>query len=160
MQAPVASLKRIEAAMDRASSPLVRALKMLGESNHDRGTCLVLEHEEFGEVLIADRFWRRDRAETLKDSVRLAVVDLSQEGAFRRIAVLVDPTGDEGVLDDGALALALAALDVAAALAGLGLPVDEGADKLQPSVRAQELPPAMPAEPPVRAMKDEGVWGI
>ncbi len=109
----------IDRALSRPSSTLSQALRVLGERSAGRGTCLVLEHDVHGETLIADRAWSHGRAETLRKVGDFALVELCQEAGFRRLAVLVQPTGDEEQLDDAGLALTMAALDVTAALADI-----------------------------------------
>jgi hypothetical protein len=146
MDAAVACLETIEDAIGRSSSPLARALQALGEANRGRGTCLLLEHEEFGEALIADRLWKLGRDETLRNGDHFALVDLRQEHGFKRLAVLVQPSGDERELDEDGCALALAALEVTSALAEIS-----GSQALEA--------PAMPARALGETMRDDGVWG-
>lgn len=156
MDAPGPGLKQIDDAMARATSPLARGLKALAEANAGCGTCLLVAHEEFGEVLIADRHWRRGRDETLRESARLALVDLHQESGFHRVAVLVEPSGGAGRLDDGALELTLAALEVTSALAAMAAPVAVPRDGVR-----MPLPAPVPlAALPGRATGDDGRWGI
>lgn len=156
MEASVASLQTIEDAISRASSPLARALRALGDANRGRGTCLLLEHEEFGEALIADRFWTLGRDETLRNREHFALVDLCQEHGFRRLAVLVAPSGDERELDAGACALALAALEVTSALAEIAAP--RGLDA--PVMPAQALGGrSAGAARPAMATTENGAWG-
>ncbi|MDH3263163.1 MAG: hypothetical protein OEM24_04120 [Paracoccaceae bacterium] len=154
MDASAASLQKIEDAIGRASSPLARALHALADANRGRGTCLLLEHEEFGEALIADRLWTLGRDETLKNREHFALVDLCQEHGFRRLAVLVEPSGEEGELDAGACALALAALEVTSALAEIAAP----RELVAPAVPVQALGGAG-ARRPAMATTEDGVWG-
>lgn len=157
MVASVASLQTIEAAIGRASSPLARALAALGEANRGRGTCLLLEHEEFGEALIADRYWTLGRDETLRNREHFALVELCQEHGFLRLAVLVEPSGAEGRLDAGACALTLAALEVTSALAEIAAPADQG-DPAVPVAAASGA--AMGAQGRGATMNEDRVWGI
>lgn len=159
MDASVASLQTIEDAIGRASSPLARALEALGEANRGRGICLLLEHEDFGEALIADRRWTLGRDETLRNREHFALVDLCQEHGFSRLAVLVEPSGEEGRLDAGACALTLAALEVTSALAEIAAP-KEPKEQNDPRVPAEALNGRIAPRPRLgSAMTDDRVWG-
>jgi hypothetical protein len=154
MDASAASLQTIEDAIGRASSPLARALKALAEANRGRGICLLLEHEDFGEALIADRVWTLGRDETLRNREHFALVDLCQENGFRRLAVLMEPSGEECRLDAGACALTLAALEVTSALAEIAAPTERS----EPEMPAEALSGAT-APQQGGAMTDDRVWG-
>jgi hypothetical protein len=117
VQGSDACLDSIERAMSAASSPLSRALRDLGSRIGNRGVCLLIEHEELGETLIADRNWAWDRADTLRNRDHFTLVDLRQDQDFRRFAVLVEPLGAEAELDEKGMQLTLAALGVTRALA-------------------------------------------
>jgi hypothetical protein len=119
MDETVACLDTIESAMGESSSALSRALRALGAANRGRGTCLLIEHDTLGEALIADRLWTMGRDETLRNRDHYALVDLHHAHGFRRLAVLVQPSGDERDLDADACALTIAALEVTSALAEL-----------------------------------------
>lgn len=121
-------LQTIEEALSRATSPLSIALRDLGSHIEGRGACLVVEHDTFGEALIADGRWSLDREETLRNCERLALVDLRQDCGVRRLAVLVEPLGSEARLDAAGCGLALAALSVTQALAEIAAPYDEPED--------------------------------
>lgn len=116
MQGSEACLNSIERAMSVASSPLSCALRDLGQRIGGRGMCLLIEHADLGETLIADRNWAWDRADTLRNRDHFTLVDLRQDRDFRRFAVLVEPQGDEDVLDEAGMQLTLAALGVTHAL--------------------------------------------
>lgn len=117
MQETDACLESIERAMSVATSPLARALRDLVRLTGGRGTCLLIEHDEMGETLIADRRWAWDRTETLRNRDHFTLVDLRQDDGFRRFAVLIEPSGTEDMLDETGLHLTLAALGVTHALA-------------------------------------------
>jgi phage terminase large subunit-like protein len=110
-------LHTIEGSLALASSPLALALGRVRDLTGRRGVCLLIEHEELGQTLIADAEWSRGRDETLAGSSDLAVVDQSGAESFRRIAVLVDPNGS--ATPDDICAVTFAALDVVTALAAI-----------------------------------------
>ncbi len=119
MKLPDACLDTIESAMMRPSSALSRALSQLGDNSGGRGTCLLIEHDDLGETLIADRDWTLGRDETLRNREHFALVDLRQDDGFRRFAVLVQPSGTEAGLDAAGCGLAVAALRVTQELADI-----------------------------------------
>lgn len=112
-------LEPIETALSQAASPLSRALRDLSACAGARATCLLIEHETAGETLIAETGRPLGQDETLLRHEHLAVVDLRQDGPFRRLAVLVESSGEDRMLDTEGCGLALAALNVTEALAGL-----------------------------------------
>ncbi len=109
-------LDSVEAELARRSSRLSRSLRSLGRQIDGRGTCLLIEHADFGEALIADSRWTKSRDETLSVRKACALVDLRQDDGYR-LAVLVEPRGTEVLLDQEGCRLALAALKVTEALA-------------------------------------------
>ena len=119
MQDSGGCLETIESAIARDSSPLALALRDLGDWAGGRGTCLLIEHEELGEALIADQRWSLGREETLRQRQHFAVVDLRGTAGFRRLAVLVEPNGTEARLDPEGCALTIAALRVTEALSDI-----------------------------------------
>lgn len=135
-------LDTIENAIAEESSPLARALGALSAIVGQRGTCLLLEHEEFGETLIADSAWTLERTETLRHREDFAVVDLRQNQGFTRFAVLMQRVDGETVLDRDACALTMAALDVTAALADIAASY---ATPVGPAVRISKTPNDAPA---------------
>ncbi len=112
-----ANLSRIEDAIASPNSPLALALTDLGTCSRGRGTCLVIEHDEFGEAFIADPHWSHGRAETMEIREQVALVDVREGFGFKRLAILVEPSEDDGPLDAGGCALAIAALSVTEELA-------------------------------------------
>jgi hypothetical protein len=119
-----ACIASIERAVTVASSPLARAMRDLAALCGGRGTCLLIEHEEMGETLIADRRWTLSREETLRRRDRFAIVDLRQESGLRRITVLVELPGAQDRLDEHGLRLTLAALQVTRVLADMAASFD------------------------------------
>lgn len=117
MQTTEANLARIEDAMARPDSALAVALEDLGVCSRGRGTCLVIEHDEFGEAFIADPHWLYGRDETMEIRDRMALVDVREGFGFKRLAILIEPSEDDGPLDAGGCALAIAALSVTEELA-------------------------------------------
>jgi hypothetical protein len=112
-----ANLSRIEDAIASPTSPLAVALNDLGACSNGRGTCLVIEHEDFGEAFIADPHWNHGRNETMEIREQTALVDVREGFGFKRLAILIEPSEDVGPLDEGGCALAIAALSVTEELA-------------------------------------------
>lgn len=117
-----ANLARIEDAIASPQSPLSAALNDLGVRSKERGTCLLIEHEEFGEAFIADQHWGHGREETMQIRDRVALVDIREGFGFKRLAILIEPSEDDGPLDDEGCALAVAALTVTEELARIAEP--------------------------------------
>jgi hypothetical protein len=131
-----ACIETIERSISVASSPLSRALRDLAGLCEGRGTCLLIEHDELGETLIADRRWTRGREETLRNREHFTLVDLRQENGFRRFAVLVEPLGSEDRLDEHGLRLTLAALGVTRMLADIAATFDTAGGNMTDTGRA------------------------
>jgi hypothetical protein len=130
MKMPDACLDTIESAMTRSTTALARALSTLGSCAGGRGTCLLIEHDELGETLIADRNWTLGRDETLRNREHFALVDLRQDEGFRRFAVLVEPLGTEAQIDDAGCGLALSALRVVQELADIVASMETSANDM------------------------------
>ncbi|WP_343078973.1 hypothetical protein [Ostreiculturibacter nitratireducens] len=128
MQVSAQVIKTIERAIGERSSRLGVALHDLSKSSRGRGTCVLLDHEEFGEALIADKNWRLSLDETQRNSERLAVVDLRELNGFVRVAVLATPQSDGAAAPAECCELAYAALRTVEAVAEItaAYPVDLG----------------------------------
>jgi hypothetical protein len=113
-------LDAIEAALAGAASPLSRAVGALSAIRAVRGTCLALAPSSGGdEVLIADGNWQFDRAQTLKNRKLLTLAEFTSEGDFDRLSVMVELNQNDRAFSERRCDLAVAALDVAEALAGI-----------------------------------------
>lgn len=111
------NLSAIEEAISSPNSPLSKALTELGAQSSGVGTCLVIQHEEFGEALIADGNWAHGREETIELCDDVALVDLHEGFGFKRLAILVEPSQDAGPSSVKRCAMAVAALSVTEELA-------------------------------------------
>ena len=84
-------IRSIETRMDTPESALAIALADLNILAKGRGTCLLLETEVQGEMLIADANWPLGMGETRSLRDTLALVDLRDDGELRRVAILAAP---------------------------------------------------------------------
>lgn len=109
-------LRAIQEALDRRDSPLAAALRELAESAQGRGACLLVDHEEFGKILVAGEGWNSNQKEVLSGNWH-PLVDLQQDRGLRRMAVMIEPAKDVVGLDEDGSKLAFAALSVTKALA-------------------------------------------
>lgn len=109
-------LTAIQEALDRRDSALAVSLRELAESAHGRGACLLIDHEEFGKILVAGEGWNSNQSEVLSGRWH-PLVDLRQDRGLRRMAVMIEPRQDGAGLDEEGSKLAFAALGVTKALA-------------------------------------------
>lgn len=116
-------LKTIEVSIEEPSSPLAGALRDLADSSQENGTCLLLEHEGFGEALIADPHWPYGLADTKNNRDRFAVVDLRGAYGFLRVAVLAAPAATGLLAPAESCDMVLAALRAIEAVSEIGTQV-------------------------------------
>lgn len=143
MQLSSQVLEKIEGSMDEPSSPLAEALRELAESCHSEGTCLLVDHEDFGEALIADPHWPFGIEDTNANRDRFAVVDLRDTYGFQRVAVLAAPASDR-LAPLESCKLVLAALRAIEAVSEIGIQV--AANMLAPMPQSRPVPIALQAQ--------------
>ncbi len=126
-------LNSIEHSVGAPQSQLADALRSLSERTLGRGTCLLLEHEDLGETMIADPSWPLDLAQTKDRSEQLALADVRSSRGFLRIAVLAAPLATGMTAPAHAAEMAMNALmaieavaDIATQFAANMLPMDTG----------------------------------
>lgn len=110
-------LAEIENAISNPESPLSLSLNGLGACSEGRGTCLMIECDGDGETLIADANWKHGRNETINICNNVAIVDLQQGFGFKRLAILMEPSENDGPTNVQGFSVADAALGVAEELA-------------------------------------------
>lgn len=143
MQVSAHILETIDGAVSDQKTRLGAALHDLAVTSRGRGTCLLLDHSDFGEALIADQNWPLGLDETQRDRDRLAVVDLREGHGFLRIAVLAVPSSTGALLPIESCELATAALRAVEA-------VTEIATEFMADIRPSS--PDMGASPEPRAV--------
>lgn len=128
----------IEGSIALQDNPLSRALGDLSELMNGRGSCLYLNHVEFGEAVITDGDWALDVEETMRDRDDLTVVDMRNDGpGFSRIAILTPRQEDSAETTRQDCDVAMAALDAVEAITNIAFD-DQDVTVLPPTLSNEQ----------------------
>ena len=142
MQISTQMMQMINASLREPGSALSRAMRALRDGANGSGTCLLLDHDDYGQAIIGDADWPLNPRETREHRDRLSVADLRDDAGSLRVAVLSAPAPDQREPMAGRGDFLMAALqtievvaEIAAQFAATMLPSDAVPDLVAASGR-------------------------